>query len=114
MWNAGGRCKRAGEGTGPISQARLGPGRIHHCMRSIGMVERAHDLMCERALDRVTFGEPIAEWADIQDWIAEARIELEMVRAAYDEDGLADGHGRQSARPYRDRRDQGWRGRRWR
>jgi len=71
----------AGEGDGfAISQARLGPGRIHHCMRSIGMAERALDLMCERALERVTFGEPIAERANIQDWIAEARIELEMVR----------------------------------
>ena len=71
----------AGEGEGfMISQARLGPGRIHHCMRSIGMAERALDLLCQRAQQRVTFGKPVAENANVQDWIAEARIELEMVR----------------------------------
>ena len=71
----------AGEGEGfMISQARLGPGRIHHCMRSIGMAERALDLMCQRALARTTFGKPVAENANIQDWIAESRIELEMIR----------------------------------
>jgi acyl-CoA dehydrogenase len=71
----------AGEGEGfMISQARLGPGRIHHCMRSIGMAERALDLMCQRALSRVAFGKPVADNANIQDWIAEARIELEMIR----------------------------------
>jgi acyl-CoA dehydrogenase len=69
------------EGDGfAIAQARLGPGRIHHCMRSIGAAERALDMMCERALDRVTFGQPVAERSNIQDWIAEARIELEMIR----------------------------------
>ncbi len=71
----------AAEGDGfMISQARLGPGRIHHCMRSIGMAERALDLLCQRALQRTTFGKPVAENANIQDWIAESRIELEMVR----------------------------------
>jgi acyl-CoA dehydrogenase len=71
----------AGEGEGfMISQARLGPGRIHHCMRSIGMAERALDLLCQRALSRVTFGRPVSENANIMDWIAEARIELEMIR----------------------------------
>jgi acyl-CoA dehydrogenase len=71
----------AGEGEGfMISQARLGPGRIHHCMRSIGMAERALELLCRRALSRVTFGKPVAENANIQDWIAESRIELEMIR----------------------------------
>src|SRR3954469_8872772 len=71
----------AGEGDGfMISQARLGPGRIHHCMRSIGMAERALDLMCRRAQQRVAFGKPVAENANIQDWIAESRIELEMIR----------------------------------
>jgi acyl-CoA dehydrogenase len=70
-----------GEGHGfAISQARLGPGRIHHCMRSIGAAERALDLMCQRAQRRVAFGKPIAENANIQDWIAEARIDLEMIR----------------------------------
>jgi acyl-CoA dehydrogenase len=71
----------AGEGEGfMISQARLGPGRIHHCMRSIGMAERALELMCRRAQERVTFGKSVAENANIQDWIAESRIELEMIR----------------------------------
>ncbi len=71
----------AGEGDGfAIGQARLGPGRIHHCMRAIGMAERALELMCTRALSRVTFGEPIAARANIQDWIAEARVEIERTR----------------------------------
>jgi acyl-CoA dehydrogenase len=70
-----------GEGEGfAISQARLGPGRIHHCMRAIGMAERALELMCKRAQSRVTFGKAISENANIQDWIAEARIEIEMIR----------------------------------
>jgi acyl-CoA dehydrogenase len=69
------------EGDGfAISQARLGPGRIHHCMRTIGAAERALELLCVRALNRVTFGRRIAERSNIMDWIAEARIELEMVR----------------------------------
>jgi acyl-CoA dehydrogenase len=63
-----------------IAQARLGPGRIHHCMRSIGAAERALDLMCARAASRVTFGRPVAERANIQDWIAESRIEIDMAR----------------------------------
>ncbi|EME21958.1 acyl-CoA dehydrogenase family protein [Rhodococcus triatomae] len=70
-----------GEGEGfAISQARLGPGRIHHCMRSIGMAERALELLCKRAQSRVTFGKPVADNANIQDWIAEARIDIEMIR----------------------------------
>ena len=70
-----------GEGEGfAISQARLGPGRIHHCMRTIGMAERALELLCRRALDRVTFGRPLADRANIQDWIAEARIDIERTR----------------------------------
>lgn len=90
----------AGEGDGfMISQARLGPGRIHHAMRSIGMAERALDLMVDRAQSRVTFGEPLANRANIQDWIAESRIEIEMARlltlkAAY----LMDTVGNQKAR----------------
>jgi acyl-CoA dehydrogenase len=63
-----------------IAQARLGPGRIHHCMRCIGAAERALELMCLRASQRVTFGQPVAERANIQDWIAESRIEIDMAR----------------------------------
>ncbi len=71
----------AGEGQGfMIAQARLGPGRIHHCMRALGAAERALELMCRRASSRVTFGKPIAARANVQDWIAEARIEIEMTR----------------------------------
>jgi acyl-CoA dehydrogenase len=70
-----------GEGNGfLISQARLGPGRIHHCMRCIGAAERALELMCARAAARVTFGRRVAERANIQDWIAESRVEIEMAR----------------------------------
>jgi acyl-CoA dehydrogenase len=63
-----------------IAQARLGPGRIHHCMRTIGAAEVALELMCQRATERVTFGQPVAERANIQDWIAESRIEIDMAR----------------------------------
>ncbi|MGD9990556.1 acyl-CoA dehydrogenase family protein [Pseudonocardia sp.] len=70
-----------GEGEGfAIAQARLGPGRIHHCMRTIGVAERALELMCRRADSRVTWGQPVSERANIQDWIAEARIDIEMIR----------------------------------
>jgi len=69
------------EGSGfAISQARLGPGRIHHCMRSIGVAERALELMVTRALERSTFGSSIAHKGLIQDWIAESRIEIDMAR----------------------------------
>jgi acyl-CoA dehydrogenase len=63
-----------------IAQARLGPGRVHHCMRAIGAAERCFDLMCRRAKARVAFGKPIADQGVIQDWIAEARIQIEQVR----------------------------------
>jgi acyl-CoA dehydrogenase len=63
-----------------ISQARLGPGRIHHCMRSIGVAERALGLMVDRALQRTTFGTLVAQKGLIQDWIAESRIEIDMCR----------------------------------
>ena len=69
------------EGAGfAIAQARLGPGRIHHCMRLIGMAERAYDLMCSRAHERTAFGKPLARQGVIREWIADARIEIEMVR----------------------------------
>ncbi|HSZ41872.1 MAG TPA: acyl-CoA dehydrogenase family protein [Trebonia sp.] len=71
----------AGEGDGfAIAQARLGPGRIHHCMRSIGVAERAIELMCARAQDRVAFGKPLAEQGVIRDWIAESRVRVEQLR----------------------------------
>lgn len=63
-----------------IAQSRLGPGRIHHAMRTIGAAERALELMCERARSRTTFGKRLSEYANIQDWIAESRIDIEMIR----------------------------------
>ena len=69
------------EGSGfAISQARLGPGRIHHCMRTIGVAERALELMVTRSLERSTFGTSLAHKGLIQDWIAESRIEIDMAR----------------------------------
>ncbi|OUC79315.1 acyl-CoA dehydrogenase family protein [Streptosporangium minutum] len=63
-----------------IAQARLGPGRIHHCMRLIGMAERAVELMCTRTLSRSAFGRPIAQQGVVQDWIAESRVRIEQLR----------------------------------
>jgi acyl-CoA dehydrogenase len=69
------------EGDGfAIAQARLGPGRIHHCMRSIGIAERAIELMCKRASERVAFGRPISDQGVVRDWIAEARVKVEQLR----------------------------------
>jgi acyl-CoA dehydrogenase len=71
----------ANEGDGfAIAQARLGPGRIHHCMRAIGMGERALALVKQRANSRVAFGRPLADQGVIREWVAEARIELESLR----------------------------------
>jgi acyl-CoA dehydrogenase len=70
-----------GEGRGfEIAQGRLGPGRIHHCMRIIGQAERALELMCKRALGRVTFGKPVADRTVTQERIAEARIMIDSAR----------------------------------
>ncbi|MEU3946906.1 acyl-CoA dehydrogenase family protein [Streptomyces sp. NPDC029526] len=63
-----------------IAQARLGPGRIHHCMRLIGMAERAIELMCRRAVSRDAFGKPLAEQGVVQNWIADARVAVEQLR----------------------------------
>ena len=69
------------EGSGfAIAQARLGPGRIHHCMRAIGLAERAYEMMCKRVLSRKAFGKELARQGVIQDWIAEARIRIEQAR----------------------------------
>ncbi|MBW9208294.1 acyl-CoA dehydrogenase family protein [Mumia sp. zg.B53] len=71
----------AGEGDGfAIAQARLGPGRIHHCMRAIGIAERAIEAMCRRASSRVAFGRPLSEQGVVRDWIAESRVKVEQLR----------------------------------
>jgi acyl-CoA dehydrogenase len=69
------------EGSGfAIAQARLGPGRIHHCMRSIGAAQRALEMMCQRATTRVAFGKPLSEQGVIQEWIAQSQLEIEQAR----------------------------------
>ena len=69
------------EGEGfALAQARLGPGRIHHCMRAIGMAERALSLMIKRSIGRETFGKALVQQGVIQDWIAQARIDIEQAR----------------------------------
>jgi len=71
----------ASEGDGfAIAQARLGPGRIHHCMRLIGKAERGLELMCQRVLSRSAFGGPIADQGVVQHWIAESRVRIEQAR----------------------------------
>ncbi|HKV02499.1 MAG TPA: acyl-CoA dehydrogenase family protein [Ktedonobacteraceae bacterium] len=69
------------EGDGfAIAQARLGPGRIHHCMRAIGAAQYALELMCQRATSRVAFGKPLSEQGIIQEWIAQSQLEIEQAR----------------------------------
>lgn len=88
------------EGAGfALAQARLGPGRIHHCMRSIGQCEVALELMVERALQRKAFGRTLSDYANVQDWIAEGRMEIDQarllcLRAAW----MMDKHGNKAAR----------------
>jgi acyl-CoA dehydrogenase len=90
----------AGEGDGfTIAQARLGPGRIHHAMRAIGMAERALALMVARAKERVAFGKPLAEQGVVQELIARSRIEIDQVRLyVYRTAWLIDQHGAKGAR----------------
>jgi len=89
----------AGEGDGfRIAQARLGPGRIHHAMRAIGMAERALALMVDRAKSRVAFGGPLAEQGVVQELIARSRIEIDQVRLyVYKTAWLIDRHGAKGA-----------------
>lgn len=69
------------EGDGfALAQARLGPGRVHHCMRTIGQCEFAVELMCDRAMARRAFGRPLSDYANIQDWIAQARVDIDQAR----------------------------------
>jgi acyl-CoA dehydrogenase len=63
-----------------MAQARLGPGRVHHCMRTIGQCELALALMCERTLERHVFGKYLADFANVQEWIAESRLEIDQAR----------------------------------
>ena len=69
----------AGEGFA-MAQARLGPGRVHHCMRTIGQCELALELMAERALERMAFGRHLSDFANVQDWIAWSRLEIDQAR----------------------------------
>ena len=74
-------CLLGEEGAGfALAQARLGPGRVHHCMRTIGQCELAMELMCERAITRRAFGKHLSEFSNVQDWIAYSRVEIDQAR----------------------------------
>jgi len=82
-----------------LAQARLGPGRVHHCMRTIGQCELALELMCERAMERMAFGRHLSDFANVQDWIGHSRVEIDqarllVLRAAW----LMDSQGNAAAR----------------
>jgi acyl-CoA dehydrogenase len=82
-----------------MAQLRLGPGRIHHCMRWLGQARRAFDMLCERALQREAFGTPLAQKQTVQNWIADSAVEMEAARlltlqAAW----VMDQHGSTAAR----------------
>src|SRR5699024_1261016 len=84
-----------------MAQARLGPGRIHHCMRALGAAERALSLMATRAQERVAFGKPLAEQGTVQQQIAESRIAIDQARLLCQHASkIIDEHGNKAAAPY--------------
>ncbi len=88
-----------GEGRGfEIAQGRLGPGRLHHCLRLLGLSERVLRMMCLRVRDRITFGRPLAEQGVVREWIAQSRIDIDATRhLVYDAAVQLDAHGNKRA-----------------